>query len=295
MADQVLVMGGDFEQYIQAAKKARGETKGMAKDASGIGGEIIKATAKMEVLKRAAEAAGRAISGVLQAGVESSKRQGSNAVSMATSLSSLGVQDITGASDRLLKATGAASTEDRVGFLERLASLNKQRQSPMSSEEALAAATAYTTGGDLMFGKGGEDIAEGLSKGRTVADITKDAAARRPGLAGLLNNPNGSVMTELGLRAAEDSSRIFGDESRAAAGAQVRAGAAANDLTTANNKGADIFRAMVGAIPGVGDAFDAQTGKTAVDRMRDDLGIQTTLMRRQLTQPNLSTTTNGAQ
>ncbi len=291
--DVTLKIDADVAAYIAKVARASAATKGMAKDAGGIGAEVAKSITKMEVLKKAAEAAGRAIAGILDKGTESSKRSGQQALSLASSFGGLGVKDIGKTSNEYLKGSGAASTEERVGFAESLAAVNGRRQAPMSGDEAQKYLDAYRAGGDLVYGKSGSDLSEGASKGIPVEEITRRSVLRRPGLRGLFNDPNNPAMQELGLRSKEDESVIYGDEVRRSAGAQMRSGKAANDLTAANSQGADIFRSLVGAIPGVDQALDAQTGKTSIDGVRDAVDSQTQLLRRAITQPTFGTTTEG--
>ena len=290
--DVTLKIDADVAAYIAKVARASTATKGMAKDTSGIGNEIIKATAKMEVLKRAAEAAGRAVAATLSASVDASKSAGSRAVSLATSFGSLGVKDISGASKRLIDSEGAATSGEREAFLSSLVGVNKSRQAPMSADEAVSAAGAYARYGDLMFGKGGEELREGLANGRSVEEITRTSSAKR-NVSGALSDTSGALAQELSIRRKEDKAALRSDENRRAAGIQVRAGAASNQIEESGGGFFELYRNITGAIPGMTEAQDAKAGQDAGWGVRQELETQTRIMRDALTRPNFNTTTGG--
>lgn len=292
MGDVTLKIDADVAQYI--AKMARGSeaTKKVAKDAGSIGDEFVKGVTKLETFKKAIEAAGRAVTSVLDKSAEASKRGGARALSLATSLGALGVRDITGASTQLSTAQGASSVDERVAFAQALENANRSRRVPLSESTVNQALDAYTRGGDLQFGRGGNELIEGLGKGLSVTEIARRSALRRPGLQGVINNPNGPVMTELALQTVEDQGRVTEEAARRTAGLQVRAGRVANDVTAATKGGiADTFR---GILPDAANgALDAARGRSALDDVRDLLETQNSIMTRSLNRPNFNTTVGG--
>lgn len=287
--DVVLKLDADIAQYIAKMSKAQAATERTAKSAGGIGDEFVKGMAKVEVFKRAIEAAGRAVSGVLDKSAEASRRGGQFSLTATAALAPMGVRDIERTITQMRTGQGASTPDQRLAFAQGLQGMNAGRAAPMREEQVLQALEAYQQGGDILYGAGGKELISGLEKGFSLAEIKRRAIRSRPGLNAVLNTPTGTVATELGIQSLESSSAVTNEAARRNAGLQVRAGAAANEETAASNRAADIFRNIMP--DAVNSGFDAARGLEGMNELRESVDIQTSIMRRELTRPNLNTTT----
>lgn len=292
MPDVTLVLDADLAQYIAKVAKAEQATAKIGKVAAGIGDEFTKSIAKIEIFKKAIDAAGRSIDAIVSKGTEASKRVGNQSVSLASNLLSLGIKDVNGAAKSVRGNSGNATIDERQSFVAALAAQSEGQRAPTSPEEAQKLIDAFSKGGTLAFGEGGKELLKGAERGLGADDIVKQSLARRPGLFGLTTDVNGPVATEIGLRRFEDINQQEADRNRAAAGFQARAGASELDRRASRSAFGDSVLAL--APGGVASGLDLGVGGNQIGDVRDEIANQTKeLQRMAAPRPTLATTPAG--
>lgn len=178
MADAVFRVAADVAEYITGMARADAATKKVARSAGSIGDQVGASIIKIELLNRALNAAGRAISGVMDKATGAATSAGERAIGLATSLGSLGVRDINATTRALSGGQGGTTAEQKAQFAKSLADANKQRRTGMTPEESQAALDAFVQFGEFGFGAGGQDLLAGISEGRSVQQIAREGAGR---------------------------------------------------------------------------------------------------------------------
>ena len=176
MADAVFRVAADVAEYIAGMTRADAANKKVAKSAAGIGDAVGRSVVKIELLNRAINAAGRAISNVMDKASSTAATAGERATGLAVDLSGMGVSNINEIT-KLIGRGGATGTTAEQGaqFVRSLAQANKDRRAPMKPSESEAAIAAFMEGGEFRFGRGGEELIRGLSEGRSLDKIMRDS------------------------------------------------------------------------------------------------------------------------
>ena len=291
--DAIFRVAADVAEFVTGMARAEAATKKVGKAAGGIGGQISGSIIKVELLNRALNAAGRAISGVLDKAQSASKSAGDRAIDVATSLSSLGVRDINGASKRLSSSSGGTTPEVKAAFARALAGANQQRRTPFSSDEAEGFLAAFSEGGELGFGPGGESLIKGASEGTPLSDIIKQAQQRSGPLLAAMTDSGSPLFQGLRGRRAEVGAQLEEERAFLTSGASLRAEAAAARVTAANDPGGPV--SIIGGALGDTAGSVVNRGLQGADNLRQQADratiSQVETFRKILTAPNFATDT----
>ncbi len=291
MADQTLVIDGNLSPYVQKVNQARAATKGLVKEASGIGDAFTKAMLKVEILKRALDAVGNGITTIVDKSKAASKSGSARAIDLATSFGSLGVKDVEGMSQKVANGRGLSTLEDRVSFAAQLAGANKSRQAPMSDGDVSGFMDLYTAGGDVGFGKGGEELISAATKGISPAEARAMAMRKRPGMAATLNDPTGAVSTEYATANMEDRATMVDERLRRDVGISARSTAARLKMGQANNQTLDTINSILPDAMSTAASLSQDT--QGLNRIYKEVAKANELTRQTLTRPTYSTNVEG--
>ncbi len=277
-----VVITGDATSAVAAAQKVGDTLKSAGKHALSVGDNlsssiersITKSLAKFELMKRAVGAVGNAVNEMASKAEAASQARGERAINMATALNKLGVTQVDKTMSELERAGGSSSIAERTSFVESLASQQGGSRFKAKPEEIQAAIAAYSQGGNLTYGKGGEELLAGIARGKPIEQITRESELARPGLFSLSTNTGGAVATELSIRDVERRAQLRAEASRAPAGQQGRLGGAILDAVNAKDAATDIKSTIAFQAPGVKAAADLAAGKNndvgaAFDRALD--------------------------
>lgn len=234
MADAVFRVAADMAQYIAGMAKADAATKKVARSASNIGDAVGASIVKIEVLNRALNAAGRAISGVVDKATGAARSAGERAIDLATDLGGLGVRDINATVRRVSRGGRAGTTADENTQLVRsLAQAVKQRGGNMSGDEVDSLINAFLDFGEFGFGRGGEDLVRGVAEGQPLSQIMQAGQGRFQRVSAALTDPMSPVFQGMRGRlalneaqAAEEKAFLVSGTSESAQQAAMRRRAA---------------------------------------------------------------------
>ena len=214
MGDAVFRVGADVSDYVNKMAVAERSTKRVGKAAASIGDQVTGSIVKVELLTRALNAAGRAVSNVLDKAEAASKSAGSRAVSLATNLDSLGVD--AGGMGRLTSTVARGSpyttAEQGAALVRSLAAAAKDRRSPMGGADAESLIKSAIGGGELAYGEGFRDLLTGFSGGLPASDIISTGKARAERIRRIAaGDPLSPLSQELEARA-EEAQQQFTEE-----------------------------------------------------------------------------------
>ena len=292
--DAVFRVAADVAEFVTGMARADAATKKVARSASSIGDSVGASIIKIELLNRALNAAGRAISGVMDKATSASVSAGDRAIGLASSLGSLGVRDINATTRAMSGGAGGTTADQKAAFAKSLAQMNRQRRTPMSGSEAEAALNAFTQFGEFGFGEGGQDLLEGLSNGQSVGDIAKAGQGRFNKIRNAASDPMSPLFQGLRGRLA-DSEAQQAEESRfLISGTSERAQKAATRTTAALDPGGpvSIISGALGETAGtVANRLLSPTDASAraTDRAATATVSMASEFRRLLTAPNFAT------
>ena len=291
--DAIFKVAADVAEFVTGFAAADRAVKKTAKSVGSIGDQISGSIIKVELLNRALNAAGRAISGVLDKAKSASQSAGDRAIDIATSLGQLGVTDINSVTKRLSSAAGGTTLEQKSGFVRALANANQQRRSPLSGKENEAFIDAFIQGGELGFGPGGEDLLKGVADGTPLEDLIKKAQQRSAPVLAALTDPMSPLFQGLRGRTADTGAQLREEREFLVRGTSSRAEAAAARETAASDPGGPVS-IISGAI---GDTAGQIVNRTLTGadelRMRADRATinQVETFRKILTAPSFATDT----
>lgn len=297
--DAIFRVAADVAEFVAGMARAEQATKKVARSAGNIGDQVGASVVKIELLNRALNAAGRAISGVMDKASSASQNAGDRAIGLATSLGSLGVRDINSTIKRLSGGSGGTTAEQKANFAKALASANKQRRTPLSGDEADAALQAFAELGEFGFGEGGADLLEGLSNGQSLADITAAGRGRFERIQAARTDPMSPLFQGLRGRGAEAEAQRAEEDAFLVSGTSERAQKAAMRVRAASDPGGpvSIINGAVGdtAATVLNRGLNATTGDDPAARATENAARATVQMnenfRRLLNRPNFATDT----
>ena len=281
-----IIIDADAAKVIAEAIKAGDAISKTARKTKSIGDEFTRAITKVELFKKAVSLAGQAVSAVVDRAERLSKQGGGGKLSLATSLSSLGVPDIDAAVSRVRASPGGATLDEIESFAASLAEQQRSGRVGLGGGDAIKAIEQYAAGGSLAFGQGGRDLLEGLGRGLPLNEAVNASVSRRPGLFGLTTNTGSAILEELGLRQQERYGALDEENRGRAAGRQVRAGRIELNRQLAEG---GVGASLLGILPqAVQDAGSAYRGRAELAGVREAIGEQTELIRQQTSKPTLA-------
>ncbi len=243
-ADATIKIDSDTTSLVGGAGKGEKAVKKIGTAAKAIGDEFTKAITKVGLLKAALTQAGNAAADMVNKATAANKRGGSRALDLSVSAASLGVQDIEGFQRNLRSVQSGVTAEERGSFVSALEASQGDARIKMTGAQAEEASLAYARGGDLLYGKGGKDLINGLGRGMSVADIQAEMATNKgAGLASL--RAQGQTLEEWALRQVETTGGYVTDAARRDRGAQARAGAVQTDIKSAKSAASDAFSGLL--------------------------------------------------
>lgn len=228
MADAVFRVAADVTDYVKKMDQADRSTKRVGKSAATIGDQVAKSIVKIELLNRALQAAGRAVSGVIDKATQTSQTAGERGISLATNLEGLKIKDILGVSKKVTAGGGLASADESAAFVKALAKTGAQ------GGDAQKLIEAFSKYGSMAGGEGGEKFIEGASKGMPAGSIIQEGLRRFSTISSAaLGDPNSPLaqgirgkLSEMKAQAAEEEAFLVSGTSQRAEVANVRAAAA---------------------------------------------------------------------
>lgn len=294
--DAIFRVAADVAEFVTGMARAEAATKKVARASAGIGDQVGASIIKIELLNRALNAAGRAISGVMDKATGASQSAGDRAIGLATSLGSLGVRDINATTKRLSGGSGGTTADQKAGFAKALAAMNKQRRTPMSGDEADAALQAFAEFGEFGFGEGGGDLLEGLANGQSLQGIAAAGKGRFERIQAARTDPMSPLYQGLRGRGAESEAQRAEEMAFLVSGTSERAQKAGMRLRAATDPGGpvSIVQGAIGdtaatalnrALPGE-DA--AQRASNTAERAMVEMSQS---FKKLLNQPNFATET----
>lgn len=303
-SDAIFRVAADMAEYIAGMDRADRATKKVARSAGDIGGQITGSLIKVELLNRALNATGRAISDVLNKAQSASKTAGDRAIDVATSLSGLGVRDINAVTRRLSVGSGVTTPEQGAQFARALLSSNRQRRAPLSGAQNEQAIEAFLQFGEFGFGAGGEDLLTGLAEGQSLERLTQRAAIRAGRVRTAMTDPASPLFQGVRGRGAETSAQLEEERAFLASGTSERVNRAEARIAAARdpggpvsivsgavgeNAGTFVNRAMQSLVGGGGQAERAgENATTSLNRSISGLSVE---IRKMVNQPNFATDT----
>lgn len=299
-SDATFRVSADVVDYISKMHKANMATKNVARTAASIGDAVGASIVKIEVLNRALNAAGRAISGVMNKATSASQTAGERAIGLATSLGSLGVRDINATTRTLSSGAGGTTADEKAQFAKALAQVNKQRRTKLTADEAQAALEAFAQFGEFGFGERGEDLLSGIGEGRSLESIMKAGGTRFDRIRAATTDPMSPLSQGLRGRFAESEAQRVEESRFLVSGTSERAQQAGMRVTAANDPGgpvsivqgmlgdtaATVLNRTIGAAVGAEDAAARATEKAAAASV--SMADQ---WRKVVTSPNFATET----
>jgi hypothetical protein len=215
MADQKLVVDGDFSPYVAKAKQARKATKDVADEAGKIGDSVASASLKISILIQGLTRAAQLVGAINEKNLSSSKTAGARAVDFQTAAGSRGIKDAGTALKGLEGRAGQGSLNSVIGLAQALAQSQAGSDRKIDPSTIMKALEAARINGETTFGAGFSELTYGLNRGRSVEDITAESMSKRGGLSE-------SAANELGARSQEERSALFIERKREAAGRIAR-------------------------------------------------------------------------
>jgi hypothetical protein len=240
MADAVFRVAADVAEYIAGMARADAANKKTARSAANIGDAVGKSIIKVELLNRALNAAGRAVSSVMDKAAGVSVSAGDRALGLATSLGSLGVRDINATTRSLSSARGGTTAEQKAAFAKSLADANKQRRVALKPEEAEQALAAFTKFGEFAFGTGGQDLISGIAEGSSLSSLLAKGKGQFERIQTALTDPMSPAFLGLKGRLDDETARIAEEKNLVLQGGAVRADRSAMRVTAARDPGGPV-------------------------------------------------------
>lgn len=238
--DAIFKVAADVAEFVSGMARAEQATKKVAKSTASIGDQITGSIVKVELLNRALNAAGRAISGVLDKAQGASKSAGDRAIGMAADFASLGVRDITGMTRRATISGGMTTPEQGAGLVRGLVSANRQRRQGLKENEIGTLLDAAAQLGEAGFGTGFEDLLSGVSEGSEIGSMLKKARARAESVRVSATDPMSPLYQGMRGRAAEVNAQNREESAFLVSGTTERVARAGARITAANDPGGPV-------------------------------------------------------
>lgn len=276
MADAKITLDADTAAMVAKLTKAGDAVKKAGKDAAdgfgnAMGDALQRSLLKVEALKKAIRIVAQAADEVGRKAIDASRAVGGRAVSLATSLAPLGIQDLPKFSRQLEDAKGLATTEERVSFAQALSQQSESSPVPLDAETAKKALLEFARGGELYYGRGGSELLKGLQHGASIDDIRSEAVRRRPGLSDYGSFYDDPLTEELRVRSEED--RLGNATARDRAfnrGFRYREGRASAEARASDSLSAELTLAGADSA-GAGTYIESKKGDQAIGSFEDAL------------------------
>lgn len=201
--DKAAKAAGGINRNMKKAGKA---SKDAGTNMKGFGTEVGKSLLKIDLINQALNQAGAAARQLLNEAAGASASQRERRLSAQGALAGLGVRDPTTVIGQIERAEGVATQQERVQFLQSLQGTGRR----FSREEIIQLTKAFSAGGRVAFGEGGQELIRRLQPGVGVGQAIERTLADRPGAVQALRSTEANAQRAL-VQARTQAERLAAD------------------------------------------------------------------------------------